>query len=99
MLSWTGFLISTIDPVGRIAKHALKNGFPDGVDVLNINILRNASFNAEIEITGLSRKILKTSVEKLHDPLGRPYCRINGDLVQDDKPGTDVHALHELKLE
>jgi broad specificity polyphosphatase/5'/3'-nucleotidase SurE len=82
-----------IDIVGRIAKHALKKGFPDGVDVLNVNIPRNATPDTEIEITRLSRKIFKTAVEKRHDPRGRPYYWIDGDLVQDDNPGTDVHAL------
>ena len=89
-----------IDLVGRIAKHALKKGFPDGVDVLNVNIPRNASLDAGIEITRLSRKIFKTAVEKRHDPRGRPYFWINGDLVQDDDPGTDVHALaqHHISI-
>lgn len=82
-----------IDLVRRVAKHAIRHGFPDGVDVLNINIPRDASLNTEIEITRLSRKIFKTSVDRRHDPRGRPYYWIDGDLVQDDDTGTDVHAL------
>lgn len=87
-----------IDLVHRIARYALKHGLPEGVDVLNINIPRDASIDTEIEITRLSRKIFKTSVEKRYDPRGRPYYWIDGDLVQDDDPGTDVHALHERHI-
>ncbi|MEA1943969.1 MAG: 5'/3'-nucleotidase SurE [Euryarchaeota archaeon] len=82
-----------VDLVHRVAKHSIRHGFPEGVDVLNINIPRNASADTEIEITRLSRKIFKTSVDRRHDPRGRPYYWIDGDLVQDDDPGTDVHAL------
>jgi len=82
-----------IDLVRRISKHALKRGFPDGVDVLNVNIPRNATPDTRVEITRLSRKIFKTAVSERHDPRGRPYYWIDGDLVQDDEAGTDVHAL------
>ena len=82
-----------IDLVRRISKHALKTGFPDGVDVLNVNIPLNATPDTRVEITRLSRKIFKTAVSERHDPRGRPYYWIDGDLVQDDEAGTDVHAL------
>ena len=82
-----------VDLVRRVAKRTLDHGFPEGVDLLNINIPRNALPDTRIEITRLSRKIFKTAVEQRHDPRGRPYYWINGDLVQDDDAGTDVHAF------
>nr|QNO41231.1 5'-nucleotidase SurE1 [Methanosarcinales archaeon ANME-2c ERB4]QNO41658.1 5'-nucleotidase SurE1 [Methanosarcinales archaeon ANME-2c ERB4]QNO48303.1 5'-nucleotidase SurE1 [Methanosarcinales archaeon ANME-2c ERB4] len=82
-----------VDLVRRVAKRALAHGFPEGVDLLNINIPRDALPDTKIEITRLSRKIFKTAVEQRHDPRGRPYYWINGDLVQDDDAGTDVHAF------
>ncbi len=84
---------SGVDLVRKIAERALKRGFPDGVDILNVNIPRNATVDTEIEITRLARKIFKTGVEKRHDPRGRPYYWINGDLVPDDEVGTDLHAF------
>lgn len=79
--------------VHRIAKNTLKHGLPSGVDLLNINIPRHATMDTEIEITRLARKIFLTGVEERHDPRGRPYYWINGELVRDAEEGTDVKAV------
>ncbi len=77
----------------RIAKRVLAYGLPDGVDLLNINLPRHATMETPIEITRLSRKIFRTGVEERHDPRGRPYYWINGDLIVDDEAGTDINAV------
>ncbi len=79
--------------VNRIAKNVIKKGLPDGVDLLNINIPRHATMDTEIEITRLARKIFLTGVEERHDPRGRPYYWINGELIRDAEEGTDVKAV------
>lgn len=79
--------------VNRIAKKVLENGLPDGVDLLNINIPRHATTDTEIEITKLARKIFLTGVEERHDPRGRPYYWIDGELIKDAEEGTDVKAV------
>ncbi len=79
--------------VHRIAKNTLKHGLPEGVDLLNINIPRHATMDTEIEITRLARKIFLTGVEERHDPRGRPYYWINGELIRDAEDGTDVKAV------
>jgi len=79
--------------VNRIARKILEQGLPEGVDILNINIPRHASPDTEIEITHLAKKIFKTGVEERHDPRGRPYYWINGDLIYDAEEGSDVHAV------
>lgn len=79
--------------VNRIAKKVLENGLPDGVDLLNINIPRHATMDTEIEITKLARKIFLTGVEERHDPRGRPYYWIDGELIKDAEEGTDVKAV------
>lgn len=79
--------------VNRIAKKVLDRGLPEGVDLLNINIPRHVTLDTPIEVTRLSRKIFRTCVQERHDPRGRPYYWIDGDLVQDDENGTDVHAI------
>lgn len=79
--------------VNRIARNILNKGLPDGVDLLNINIPRHATVDTEIEITRLARKIFLTGVEERHDPRGRPYYWINGELIRDAEEGTDVRAV------
>ncbi|RLG28270.1 5'/3'-nucleotidase SurE [Methanosarcinales archaeon] len=77
----------------RIASRVLEYGLPDGVDLLNVNLPRHATVETPIEITRLSRKIFQTGVEERHDPRGRPYYWINGDLIVDDEAGTDINAV------
>ncbi len=82
-----------INIVNRIAKNVINHGLPDGVDLLNINIPRHATLDTEIEITRLARKIFVTDVEERHDPRGRPYYWISGELIRDAEEGTDVKAI------
>jgi len=79
--------------VNRIAKNVLKQGLPEGVDLLNINIPRQATMDTEIEITRLAKKIFLTGVEERFDPRERPYYWINGELIRDAEEGTDVRAV------
>lgn len=79
--------------VNRVARNVLRHGLPDGVDLLNINIPRHAGMETEVEITRLAKKIFVTGVEERHDPRGRPYYWINGELIRDAEDGTDVKAI------
>jgi len=79
--------------LNRIAKRVLSYGLPDGVDLLNVNLPRHATVDTPIEITRLSRKIFNTGVNERHDPRGRPYYWIDGDLIMEDEEGTDIHAV------
>jgi 5'-nucleotidase len=71
----------------------LKHGLPEKVDLLNVNIPYTVETDTEIEITRLARKLFRTEVEERHDPRGRPYYWIAGDLSMVDEEGTDVNAL------
>jgi 5'-nucleotidase len=82
-----------IKVVNRIARNVLKHGMPENVDLLNINIPYHAEEDTPVEITRLARKIFKTAVEERHDPRGRPYYWIAGDLIREEEEGTDVHAI------
>lgn len=79
--------------VNRIARNVMSRGLPDGVDLLNVNIPRHATMDTEIDVTRLAKKIFITGVEERHDPRGRPYYWINGDLIRDAEEGTDVRAV------
>ncbi|MBU2560645.1 5'/3'-nucleotidase SurE, partial [archaeon] len=76
----------------KLAKHVLKNGLPEGVDLLNVNAPTEVKDN-EIEITRLARRMYTTSVEERHDPRGRKYYWIAGDPIKDAEVGTDVHTV------
>ncbi len=82
-----------IKVVNRIARKVIKHGLPQNVDLLNVNLPYHVEEDTEIEITRLARKLFKTDVEERHDPRGRPYYWIAGDLINEDEEGTDVDAL------
>ncbi|TGC10886.1 5'/3'-nucleotidase SurE [Methanolobus halotolerans] len=82
-----------IKVVNRIASKVMQHGLPDKVDLLNVNLPYHVEEDTEIEITRLARKFFRTDVEERHDPRGRPYYWIAGDLINEDEKGTDVDAL------
>lgn len=77
----------------KVVEGVEKNGFPEAVDLLNLNIPEDASKNTPIRITRLERKIFDTSVEERKDPRGRPYYWIDGGHITDVEEGTDVDAV------
>ncbi|SES79568.1 5'-nucleotidase /3'-nucleotidase /exopolyphosphatase [Methanococcoides vulcani] len=79
--------------VNRVAKKVLKEGLPENVDLLNINIPHFAEDGCEVEITRLARKFFKTDVEERHDPRGTSYYWITGDPIHEAEEGTDVNAI------
>jgi 5'-nucleotidase len=76
-----------------VARKVLKEGLPEGVDVLNINVPKN--FNGKIKITKLARKMYKTRVEKRFDPRGREYYWIHGIEIEEAEEGSDLEALRK----
>jgi 5'-nucleotidase len=76
----------------RVARMILENGLPKGVDFLNLNIPSHPK-NDEIHLTRLGERMYKVHIKERLDPRGRPYYWIDGDSVEDDQKGTDVHTL------
>ncbi|MEM4747846.1 MAG: 5'/3'-nucleotidase SurE [Archaeoglobaceae archaeon] len=76
-----------------VARKVLRDGLPEGVDVLNVNVPKN--FNGKIKITRLARKMYKTSVEKRLDPRGREYYWIHGIEIERAEEGSDLDALRK----
>ncbi|ASJ12354.1 5'/3'-nucleotidase SurE [Thermococcus thioreducens] len=77
----------------RIAKAVLERGFPDGVDMLNVNVPRDATPETEIAITRLARRRYRPTIEERLDPRGHPYYWIVGRKCEKFEPGTDAYAL------
>ncbi len=76
----------------KVTKNVIRKGLPRGVDLLNLNIPSHPS-NDNIKLTRLGDRMYKIHIEKRLDPRGRPYYWIDGDSIENDEFGTDVHVL------
>lgn len=76
----------------RVARMILKNGLPEGVDFLNLNIPSHPDSDC-LRLTRLGDRMYRVHIKERLDPRGRPYYWIDGDSVEDDEVGTDVHTL------
>ncbi|MDR0910976.1 MAG: 5'/3'-nucleotidase SurE [Methanobrevibacter sp.] len=80
----------------KIAKKVIKNGLPDGVDLLNINIPSGVE-NEEIEITKLGGRVFNPIIERRLDPRGKPYFWVDGIAKTDHEESTDGYTLKNNK--
>ena len=65
--------------VADICRTFLDSPFPEGADVINVNI--PSPVKGDYEVTRLAEKLFSTGVERRLDPGGRPYFWINGPLI------------------
>ncbi len=79
-----------------LSEYVLKNGLPEGVDLLNVNVPEKREGKG-IQITRLARRMYTTRVQERFDPRGRAYFWIDGDAIYDTEDGTDVHAVRKEK--
>jgi 5'-nucleotidase len=77
-------------------ERVFERGFPAGADVINVNV--PAQPTGGYACTRLATKLFSTGVERRLDPRGRPYYWIDGPLIDDAEPGTDVHAIREGRI-
>ena len=77
--------------VRKICGNIFEDGFPENMDLINVNIPKKVT--GGIEITRLAEKLFETGVEKRLDPRGKPYYWINGPLYDHAEEGTDVNAV------
>ena len=80
----------------KVAGTILKNGLPEGVDFLNLNIPSHPESD-DILLTRLGHRMYSIHIQERLDPRGRPYYWIDGVSVEDDQKGTDVHTLKSEK--
>jgi 5'-nucleotidase len=76
----------------KVSQMILEKGLPEGVDFLNLNI-PSAPESDDIKLTRLGKRMYQIHIQKRLDPRGRPYYWIDGDPVETDREGTDVHTL------
>ncbi len=88
------FAIKTLN---KIAKNVLKNGLPEGVDLLNLNIPDNP-VSDEIKIAKLTERMFIPYIESRKDPRGKPYHWIDGTVTDDDVEGTDGYYIKKEQV-
>ena len=81
--------------VGRLARHTLENGLPEGVDLLNVNVPAGATAETPAVVTRLARRMYDTVVHHRTDPRGRSYYWVDGTVIGDAPEGTDLHVVHK----
>lgn len=77
----------------KLVEAVLERGLPEGVDMLNVNIPRDATPETPVELTRLARKRYCPTIEERIDPRGHPYYWIVGRKREEFEPGTDAYAL------
>ena len=77
----------------KVARAVLRNGLPDGVDMLNVNVPSDASEETGIAVTRLAHRMYRPTIEERIDPKGNPYYWIVGRKCKEFEPGTDAYAL------
>jgi 5'-nucleotidase len=75
-----------------VAEKIIEKGLPNGVDFINLNIPSHPSSN-KIKLTRLGERMYSIHIKKRLDPRGLPYYWIDGDPVDNDDIGTDIHGL------
>lgn len=78
--------------VEDVVRRVVVQGFPSGVDVLNVNIPH--IITGTYEVTTLAHKLFKTDVDMRHDPRGRAYFWLTGPLIKEAPKGTDLYSVN-----
>lgn len=81
----------------KIAEKILKQGLPEGADLLNLNIPSTIT-NEELKVSRLGERMYSMGVEERIDPRGSPYYWFEGEEVVKDEPGTDVNDIRNRKV-
>jgi 5'-nucleotidase len=79
-----------------VTENIMEKGLPSGVDFVNLNIPSHPSSN-KIMLTRLGERMYQIHIKKRLDPRGRPYYWIDGDPIENDDIGTDVHGLKDKR--
>lgn len=73
-------------------KEIIKNGFPDGVDVINVNFPAEVKKNVEVKVAKAAKLRFTEYVEKRVDPRGKEYYWLYGH-PKKPEPNTDVYVV------
>jgi 5'-nucleotidase len=77
---------------GALARRALKEGLPDGVDVISVNFPSPANLKGCVRLTRAAKRRWQPAFEVRLDTRGRPYYWLQ-PIPMHGTPGTDVYAV------
>lgn len=78
---------------GRIVSFLMKNGFPKGVDLLNVNFPLKTTRNTPVRVTRMANEMFDEYVVERKDPRGDRYFWLAGTKKVRSEPGTDLHTV------
>ena len=85
---------SSQEVLRNLIQKVIDNGFPEGVDILNLNVPANPD-SFEPKICPLATRMYEPVVEKRIDPRGRAYYWIDGIFYQGNPKDSDDYVLLE----
>ncbi|RLE62161.1 MAG: 5'/3'-nucleotidase SurE [Thermoprotei archaeon] len=83
--------------IRRLTSSILEKGFPEGVDVLNVNFPPSYERGVNLKITRLAKLRFTERIVERTDPRGRKYYWIYGEEVDVAEEDTDVHTVFNEK--
>ena len=78
----------------ELIQKVIDNGFPEGVDILNLNVPADPD-SYEPKICPLATRMYEPVVEMRIDPRGRPYYWIDGAFYEGNPKDSDDYVLLE----
>ena len=81
----------------EITEEVLRNGLPQGVNLLNVNFPWKTQLGTKVKLTSIEVRKYKDSILQRKDPRGRPYYWIWGSRLPTYSRDSDMHALHDEK--
>lgn len=76
----------------NLVKKIKDKGFPNGVDILNVNVPSNPD-SYELEVSTLAERMYWPFIDKRYDLRGKPYYWIDGEFYEGNPEGSDFHNL------
>jgi 5'-nucleotidase len=77
----------------KIVSFLMKNGFPDEVDMLNVNFPVKTERNTPVRITKMASEMFDDYVVERKDPKGNTYYWLAGTKKRKFEPDTDLHTV------
>lgn len=88
---------SGMDVAGKVSsiitRYFLENGFPEGIDMLSVNLPEKITSDTSVTVTRPAKRAINSKIYIRRDPRGRPYYWIWGDKLRRFKRGTDAYEV------
>ena len=89
---------NSYESVVKILENIKRKGFPQTIDMININIPLKINKKTEIKIVKTDKRVFDDIVIKKKDPNGRDYYWLYGTLRKDLDKNADLYNLFDGKI-